>query len=69
MNVFAAIRHMLAEGQEWEARELFCTEALPWLEELHNTVNDLLKSESPMPDPERLWERWKQETAPKDGSA
>jgi hypothetical protein len=69
VDVFKEIRRMLHEGQEWEAREVFFERAVPWILELHTVVNTLLKSERPLPDPERLWERWKQGAAPKDGSA
>ena len=70
MNVFTQIRQMLHEGQEWEARELFFEVALPWLEELRNAVQGLLKEPTPMRDPELLWERirerYKQEPPPGD---
>ena len=50
------IKHMLKNGQAWEARELFFDEIVPWLITLNDTVNSLIADPRPTPDMEAVWE-------------
>ena len=58
MDVLAQISHLLKEGREWEARELFFEEeCVEFVQNMHTAVNSRIKDPKPMPDLEVVWER------------
>jgi len=57
MDVFNRLHHLIHEGRDSEARELFFAEAFPWLETFNIAVDHLLEEDNPIPDAEELWEK------------
>ena len=51
MDVLAQISHLLKEGREREARELFFKkESIELVQNMHTAVNSRIKDPKPMPD-------------------
>ena len=65
MNVFTQISHLLKEGREREARELFFEEeCVELVQNMHTAVNSLIKDPKPMPELEMMWERVRERLEP-----